>query len=76
MTEASTIPAAYRPGKRRRPGPETHHNGAAQVFADPGGARVTRNADVLPDALADAFSPLMAAGLAVMSAHLSVAPET
>ena len=46
------------------------HNGAMQVFDDPGGARVTWTADVLPTALADQFSPLMAAGLQVMKRHL------
>ena len=51
----------------RGPGVE-HHNGAAQVIAAGDGARVTWTADVLPDALADDFSPLMAEGLRVMAA--------
>ncbi len=47
-----------------------HHNGAMQVFAAAGGARVTWTADVLPAELTETFSPLMAAGLAAMKAHL------
>ena len=47
-----------------------HHNGAMQVFDAAGGSRVTWTADVLPAELTETFSPLMAAGLATMKAHL------
>lgn len=47
-----------------------HHNGALQVLAIAGGSRVTWTADILPDALAERFSPLMAQGLMVMKQHL------
>ena len=47
-----------------------HHNGAMQVFDAEGGSRVTWTADVLPAELTEVFSPLMAAGLATMKAHL------
>ncbi len=48
-----------------------HHNGVVEVFADARGCRVVWTADVLPDALADQFQPLMAAGLATMARHLA-----
>lgn len=49
-----------------------HHNGALTVCeAGQGASRVTWTADVLPHALADAYGPLMEAGLEVMAAHLS-----
>ena len=47
-----------------------HHNGAMQVFDAEDGSRVTWTADVLPAELVETFSPLMAAGLATMKAHL------
>ena len=48
-----------------------HHNGAMQVFdAGPGLTRVTWIADVLPQAMADAFSPLMGQGMEIMKTHL------
>ena len=47
-----------------------HHNGAMQVFDAAGGSHVTWTADVLPAELTETFSPLMAAGLATMKAHL------
>ena len=47
-----------------------HHNGAMQVFGAEDGSRVTWTADVLPAELVETFSPLMAAGLATMKAHL------
>lgn len=48
-----------------------HHNGAMQVFdAGPGLTRVTWIADVLPQAMADTFSPLMGQGMGIMKAHL------
>ncbi len=46
-----------------------HHNGVIEVTADGDGSRVVWTADVLPDSLAVAFQPLMAAGLATMSKH-------
>ena len=46
-----------------------HHNGALQVFAAPGGARVTWTADALPAAFAERIAPMMAAGLQRMKAH-------
>lgn len=51
-----------------------HHNGAITVEADGAGARVTWIADVSPDALAEAYAPLMANGLAIMKATLE-APD-
>jgi carbon monoxide dehydrogenase subunit G len=48
-----------------------HHNGAITVSDDgAGGARVDWSADVLPDALAVAFTGFMDTGLATMKAHL------
>ena len=47
-----------------------HYNGATQVFAAAAGARVVWTADVLPDALAEQFAPLMTAGMATMKEHL------
>ena len=48
-----------------------HHNGALQVHEDGAGrCRAVWTADVLPDALAEAWGPLMAAGLARMAEHL------
>ena len=48
-----------------------HHNGTMQVFdAGPGLTRVTWIADVLPQAMADAFTPLMGQGMEIMKAHL------
>jgi hypothetical protein len=51
--------------------PVLHHNGALQV-EEIGArqARVVWTADVLPDALAENFAPLMEAGLAAMTKHL------
>lgn len=43
-----------------------HHNGALQVVADGVDCRAEWTADVLPDALAERFQPLMAAGLVAM----------
>ena len=49
-----------------------HHNGALQVHTiNAGQSRVVWVADVLPDTLADAFRPLMEAGLSAMTVHLS-----
>jgi len=47
-----------------------HHNGVLTVAEAEGGARVGWTADLLPDALADTVSPMMAQGLAIMKAHL------
>jgi Polyketide cyclase / dehydrase and lipid transport len=48
-----------------------HHNGAMQVHpAQPGWSRVVWVADVLPQAMADAFDPLMGQGMEIMKAHL------
>ena len=47
-----------------------HHNGVLTVTDSEGGALVVWTADVLPAALAERFSPMMAAGLAAMKAHL------
>jgi uncharacterized protein YndB with AHSA1/START domain len=45
-------------------GPYTHHNGAAQVFAnDDGTARFVWTADLLPDELAEATAGLMERGI-------------
>ena len=43
--------------------------GLGEITADDG-ALVAWTADVLPAALAERFSPMMAAGLATMKAHL------
>ena len=47
-----------------------HHNGVMTVLDAEGGALVSWTADVLPAELAERFSPMMAAGLATMKAHL------
>ncbi len=47
-----------------------HHNGVMAVLDADGGALVTWTADLLPAELAERFSPMMAAGLATMKAHL------
>lgn len=47
-----------------------HHNGVMMVSNAEGGALVTWTADVLPAELAERFSPMMAAGLSTMKAHL------
>ena len=48
-----------------------HHNGAMQVFpAEQGWSRVVWIADVLPQAMADAFEPLMGQGMEIMKAHM------
>lgn len=47
-----------------------HHNGVMIVRDAEDGALVTWTADVLPAELAERFSPMMAAGLAAMKAHL------
>lgn len=51
-----------------------HHNGAMTVEADGAGSRVTWTADVLPDALAEVYAPLMRQGLATMKATIEAAP--
>jgi len=54
-----------------RRAPVLHHNGALQVEElGAGQARVVWTADVLPDALAENFAPLMEAGLAAMTRHM------
>nr|WP_294815265.1 SRPBCC family protein [uncultured Sphingomonas sp.] len=49
-----------------------HHNGVLTVMEAEaeGGARVSWTADLLPDALAETVSPMMAQGLAIMKVHL------
>jgi hypothetical protein len=45
-------------------GPYTHHNGAAQVFAEPDGrTRFVWTADLLPDALAESTAAAMQLGV-------------
>lgn len=46
-----------------------HHNGVLTVTEAQGGALVRWTADLLPDALAETVSPMMAQGLAIMKAH-------
>lgn len=47
-----------------------HHNGALQIFpVEAGWCRAVWIADVLPQAVADAFAPSMAVGLQAMKAH-------
>jgi carbon monoxide dehydrogenase subunit G len=52
-----------------------HHVGALQVFDAGEGTRVTWTADLLPDALAERFAPMMAAGLAAMKSHFERATD-
>lgn len=47
-----------------------HHNGVMTVFAADAGSLVIWTADVLPADLVKRFSPMMAAGLSAMKAHL------
>jgi hypothetical protein len=47
-------------------GPYSHHNGAAQVFADDGRTRFVWVADFLPDELADRTDGLMERGIGVI----------
>ena len=47
-------------------GPYTHHNGAAQVFADGGRTRFVWVADFLPDELAERTDGLMERGIGVI----------
>jgi carbon monoxide dehydrogenase subunit G len=44
-------------------GPYTHHNGAAQVFADGDGTRFEWTADLLPDELAEQTAAMMERGI-------------
>jgi polyketide cyclase/dehydrase/lipid transport protein len=47
-------------------GPYSHHNGAAQVFANDGRTRFVWVADFLPDELADRTDGLMERGIGVI----------
>jgi hypothetical protein len=54
----------------------THHNGAAQVFAEPDGtARVVWTADLLPNEAASAIGAMMDQGMAVMKRTLDQLAE-
>ena len=54
-------------------GPYTHHNGAAQVFAEPDGTtRFEWTADFLPDELADRIEPMMERGIQAAKDRKSV----
>jgi carbon monoxide dehydrogenase subunit G len=54
----------------------SHHNGAIQVFEQPGGgSRVVWMADLLPHALAVQIAAMMEQGLSVMKRTLERAPE-
>ena len=44
-------------------GPYTHHNGAAQVFADGDGTRFEWTADFLPDEVAERIDAMMERGV-------------
>jgi hypothetical protein len=56
-------------------GPYTHHNGAAQVFADgEGGARFVWTADLLPDDVAARTAELMEHGTRVVKQTLEARP--
>ena len=46
-------------------GPYSHHNGAAQVFAEGEGSRFVWTADLLPDAAAAATGEMMEKGIEV-----------
>jgi hypothetical protein len=48
----------------------THHNGSAQVFAAPDGARVVWIADLLPNEAANAIGAMMDQGMAAMKLTL------
>jgi uncharacterized protein YndB with AHSA1/START domain len=55
-------------------GPYTHHNGAAQVFAEgEGGSRFVWVADLLPDAAAAATGEMMERGIGVVKQTLESA---
>lgn len=57
-------------------GPYTHHNGAAQVFAEEDGrARFVWIADLRPDALAGPTAEAMDQGLAAIKRTLEVTPR-
>ena len=57
-------------------GPYTHHNGAAEVFAEHDGrARFAWTSDLRPDALADATAQAMEQGLAAIKRTLELRPE-
>ncbi len=47
-------------------GPYTHHNGAAQVFAEGGGSRFVWTADLLPDEAAAPTAEMMERGIEVL----------
>lgn len=51
-------------------GAPTHHNGAAEVLADPHGCRFVWIADLLPDTLAPAIAAMMDQGIAVIKQTL------
>lgn len=52
-------------------GRTTHYNSSAQVFDDPGGARIVWTSDFLPDDMRDAIDTAMTAGAAAMKKALS-----
>ena len=52
-------------------GRTTHYNSSAQVFDDPGGARIVWTSDFLPDDMRDAIDAAMTAGAAAMKKALS-----
>jgi uncharacterized protein YndB with AHSA1/START domain len=47
-------------------GPYTHHNGAAQVFAESGGTRFVWTADLLPEEAAAPTDEMMERGIQVL----------
>ena len=56
-------------------GPYTHHNGAAQVFAEGEGSRFVWTADLLPDAAAEPTGAMMQQGVEVAKKTLEAAAQ-
>ncbi len=56
-------------------GPYSHHNGAAQVFAEGEGSRFVWTADLLPDAAAAATGEMMEKGIGVAKQTLEAQPS-
>ena len=57
-------------------GPYTHHNGAAQVFAEDGKTRFVWTADLLPDELAESTGAAMTLGTETVRKTLEASSRT